>query len=194
MLGMTLAHAGVAVFLIGALLTEGLSQQRELALTPGQTVELGRHAFRFDGVAHRAGPNFEADRGTVTVFENDRLLTVMHPEKRAYASGGQVMTEAAIDPGLGRDLYVALGEPLGDGAWAMRVHVKPFVRWIWAGALMMMLGGFVAAADRRFRPKRADESEPVSRAPAPQDPILANNRSALADGARDDAALGGDPA
>ena len=193
MLGMTLAHAGVAVFLIGALLTEGLSQQRELALKPGQTVELGRHAFRFDGVAHRAGPNFEADRGTVTVFENDRLLTVMHPEKRAYASGGQVMTEAAIDPGLGRDLYVALGEPLGDGAWAMRVHVKPFVRWIWAGALMMMLGGFVAAADRRFRPKRADETAAAPATNAPE-PILAHSRSALAEHPRDDAIEGGDPA
>jgi len=75
----------------------------------------------------------------------------MHPEKRAYASGGQVMTEAAIDPGFTRDLYVALGEPLGNGAWALRVHVKPFVRWIWAGALLMMLGGLVAATDRRFR-------------------------------------------
>ncbi|RDZ28755.1 heme lyase CcmF/NrfE family subunit [Lysobacter silvisoli] len=161
MLGMTLAHTGIAVFLIGALLTEGLSQQRELALTPGQSVELGRYAFRFDGVAHRAGPNFEADRGTVTVFQNEQLLTVLHPEKRAYASGGQVMTEAAIDPGFSRDLYVALGEPLGGGAWALRVHIKPFVRWIWAGALLMMLGGFVAAADRRFRPQSAAAPRPV---------------------------------
>lgn len=194
MLGMTLAHAGVAVFLIGALLTEGLSQQRELALAPGQTVEVGRYAFRFDGVAHRQGPNFEADRGSVTVFENDRLLGVMHPEKRAYASGGQVMTEAAIDPGLSRDLYVALGEPLGDGAWAMRVHIKPFVRWIWAGALLMMLGGFVAAADRRFRPKLVAESEPVPHAPVALEPVLAHHRSAPADGPRDDDALGGEPA
>jgi len=76
---------------------------------------------------------------------------VMHPEKRAYASGGQVMTEAAIARGFTRDLYVALGEPLGDGAWALRVHIKPFVRWIWAGALLMMLGGFVTATDKRFR-------------------------------------------
>ncbi|UHQ21656.1 heme lyase CcmF/NrfE family subunit [Lysobacter sp. 5GHs7-4] len=186
MLGMTLAHAGVAVFLIGALLTEGLSQQRELAMAPGKTVELGRYAFRFDGVAHRQGPNFEADRGTVTVFENDRLLGVMHPEKRAYASGGQVMTEAAIDPGLSRDLYVALGEPLGDGAWAMRVHIKPFVRWIWAGALLMMLGGFVAAADRRFRPKLVAANEPAPHAPASPHPVLVQ---------RDDAAvLGGERA
>lgn len=151
MLGMTLAHFGIAVFLIGALLVEGLAQQRELAVAPGQTVELGRYAFRFDGVAHSQGPNYEADRGTVTVFANDRPLTVMHPEKRAYVSGGQVMTEAAIERGITRDLYVALGEPLGGGAWALRVHIKPFVRWIWAGALLMMLGGLVAATDKRFR-------------------------------------------
>ncbi|MFD0738019.1 heme lyase CcmF/NrfE family subunit [Lysobacter koreensis] len=164
MLGMTLAHLGVSVFLVGALLTEGLSQQRELAVAQGQTVELGRYAFRFDGVSHRIGPNFEADRGTVTVFENDQPLTVMHPEKRTYASGGQVMTEAAIDPGVTRDLYVALGEPLGGGAWALRVHTKPFVRWIWGGALLMMLGGLVTATDRRFR---VPKPLPVPRDAAP---------------------------
>jgi cytochrome c-type biogenesis protein CcmF len=150
MLGMTLAHFGVAIFLIGALLTEGLSQQREIAVAQGQTVELGRYAFRFDGAERYQGPNYQADRGTVTVFQNDAPLTVMHPEKRAYASGGQVMTEAAIEPGFSRDLYVALGEPLGGNAWALRVHVKPFVRWIWAGAILMMLGGLVTATDRRF--------------------------------------------
>lgn len=154
MLGMTLAHAGVAVFLIGALLTESLSTQRELALKPGQAVEMAGYSFRFDGAAHRAGPNFAADRGTIIVYKDDRLLTTLHPEKRTYSSGGQVMTEAAIERGVTRDLYVALGEPLGGGTWAVRVHVKPFVRWIWAGALLMMLGGFVAAGDRRFRESR----------------------------------------
>ncbi len=163
MLGMTLAHLGVAVFLVGALLTEGLNQQRELAVRPGDTVVLGAYTFRFDSVAHRQGPNFEADRGTVSVFKDGAPLTVMHPEKRAYVSGGQVMTEAAIARGVTRDLYVALGEPLGDDAWALRVHIKPFVRWIWAGAILMMLGGFVTAADRRFRvpPPRARLQEPA---------------------------------
>ena len=150
MLGMTLAHLGIAVFVIGALLTEGLSQQREVAVMQGQSVELGRYAFRFDGAERYQGPNYIGDRGTVTVFRNDAPLTVLHPEKRAYASGGQVMTEAAIDPGFTRDLYVAMGEPLGGGSWALRVHVKPFVRWIWGGALLMMLGGLVTATDRRF--------------------------------------------
>ncbi|MCJ0824967.1 heme lyase CcmF/NrfE family subunit [Luteimonas sp. 50] len=151
MLGMTLAHAGIAVFLVGALLTEGLSMQRELALSPGQSVELAGREFRFDGVERRAGPNYLADHGTVQVMRDGRPTRTLHPEKRNYASGGQVMTEAAIDAGLLRDLYVALGEPLGNGAWAVRVHVKPFVRWIWLGAALMALGGFVTATDRRFR-------------------------------------------
>lgn len=158
MWGMTLAHFGIAVFLVGVLLTEGLSRQSELALAPGQTVELGRYAFRFDGAAHSEGPNYVADRGTVQVLRDGAPVTVLHPEKRSYASGGQVMTEADIAPGMFRDLYVALGEPLGNGAWAVRVHVKPFVRWIWAGAALMALGGLVAASDRRFR-RSAGESE-----------------------------------
>jgi len=151
MLGMTLAHLGVAVFLVGALLVEGLNVQREVAVKAGQTVEIGDYRFRFDGVEQHRGPNYIADIGTVQVFGGAAPLVLMHPEKRAYASGGQVLTEAAIERGFIRDLYVALGEPLGGGAWALRVHIKPFVRWIWAGALLMMLGGLVTATDRRFR-------------------------------------------
>ncbi|MEH6414549.1 heme lyase CcmF/NrfE family subunit [Pseudomonas sp. CGJS7] len=176
MLGMTLAHLGVAVFLIGALLVEGLSVQREVALAPGKSLDLGRYSFRFDHVKHSIGPNYESDYGTVTVFDGDEVLTVLHPEKRAYVSGGQVLTEAAISRGITRDLYVALGEPLGDGAWAVRVHIKPFVRWIWLGALLMMLGGFVAATDRRFRPKLAKETDDA--APTKADPFAL----AMADG------------
>ncbi len=155
MSGMVLAHFGIAVFVAGALLVEALNVQREVALMPGQTLTVGRDAFVLDGVAHHEGPNYTADRGTVRMFRDDRLVTTLHPEKRAYASGGQVMTETAIRPGLTRDVYVALGEPLGGDAWAVRVHVKPFVRWVWAGAFLMALGAFVAAADRRFRRARA---------------------------------------
>ncbi len=164
MLGMTLAHGGVAVFLVGALLVEGLNVQRELALTPGQSVQVSGYDFRFDGVAHREGPNFSADRGTVRVTRDGREVAVLHPEKRTYAAGGQVMTEAALSPGVTRDLYVALGEPLGGDAWAVRVHVKPFVRWIWLGALLMALGGFVAAMDRRFRASGKGDHERTLRA------------------------------
>jgi cytochrome c-type biogenesis protein CcmF len=159
MLGMTLAHLGIAVFLIGALLDDGLAQQREVAVKPGGSVTLGQHCFVLKGVQHLDGPNYSAERGTVEVLRHcsDPVAT-LHPEKRSYR-GGQVMSEVALDRGFTRDLYVALGEPLGEGAWALRVHVKPFVRWIWAGALLMALGGLVTATDKRFR-ARWDDGKP----------------------------------
>ena len=158
MLGMSLAHLGIAVFLVGALLVEGLALQRELAVKPGETVTLGARAFRFDGVIETRGPNYVADKGTVQVLRGDRIEATLHPEKRRYAAGGQVMTESGIAPGLLGDAYVALGEPLGGESWALRVHVKPFIRWIWAGALLMALGGFVTATDRRFRTSRKESA------------------------------------
>ena len=151
MAGMVLGHLGIAVFLVGALLIEAQQSHREVAMEPGQQVELGRYAFRFDGVQRVQGPNYSADRGLVQVFRDGQPLVLLHPEKRAYASGGQVMTDAGIHAGVTADILAALGDPLGGEAWAVRVHVKPFVRWVWAGALLMALGGFVAAADRRFR-------------------------------------------
>ncbi|KRA42880.1 heme lyase CcmF/NrfE family subunit [Pseudoxanthomonas sp. Root630] len=161
MLGMTLAHTGIAVFLVGALLVEALNVQRELAVKPGQTVEVGRWGFHFQGVDETQGPNYLSDRGHVQVLRNGTPVTLLHPEKRAYASGGQVMTEAGIRPGVLGDVYVAIGEPLGDGAWSLRVHIKPFVRWIWLGAALMALGGFVTAADRRFRNHKTSEARPA---------------------------------
>jgi cytochrome c-type biogenesis protein CcmF len=157
MLGMTLAHAGVAVFLVGALLVEAMNVQRELAMQPGQSVDVGRYTFRFEGVDTLPGPNYTAERGHIQVMRDGEPLVLLHPEKRAYASGGQVMTEAGIRPGLFGDIYVAIGESLGSDARAVRVHVKPFVRWIWFGAGLMALGGFVTAADRRFRNGPAKE-------------------------------------
>ncbi len=151
MVGMLLAHGGVAVFLAGALLVEALNVQREVALSPGQSLQVFGYEVRFEGVDHQQGPNYTADRGHMRILRNDRELALLHPEKRAYASGGQMMTEAGIHARIGGDVYVALGEPLGNNAWAVRVHIKPFVRWIWLGALLMALGGFVTAADRRFR-------------------------------------------
>lgn len=151
MVGMLLAHGGVAVFLAGALLVEALNVQREVALAPGQSLVVGSYEVRFEGVDHQQGPNYVADRGHLRVLQHDRELALLHPEKRLYASGGQVMTEAGIHARLNGDVYVALGESLGNNAWAVRVHIKPFVRWIWLGALLMALGGFVTAADRRFR-------------------------------------------
>ncbi|TMN16375.1 heme lyase CcmF/NrfE family subunit [Pseudoxanthomonas sp. X-1] len=158
MLGMSLAHLGIAVFLVGALLVEALNVQREVALRPGQTVEVGHYGFTFEGVQESRGPNYVADRGTLQLTRRDAPLQTLHPEKRAYASGGQVMTESAVRLGVLGDVYVALGEPLGNGAWAVRIQVKPMVRWIWAGAVLMALGGLVSAGDRRFR--RRPEATP----------------------------------
>ena len=155
MLGMVLAHAGLGVFLAGVTLTDSLSIEKDVAAKAGQTFELRGHEFRFEGAGIVQGPNYRADRGTVVVTRDGAKIATMHPERRAYASGGQVMTEAALDGAFHRDLYVALGEPLDDdGTWALRLYVKPFVRWIWLGALMMGIGGFVVAGDRRFRRAR----------------------------------------
>ncbi|SEK91801.1 cytochrome c-type biogenesis protein CcmF [Pseudoxanthomonas sp. GM95] len=154
MLGMSLAHFGLAVFLIGAMVVEALNVQREVALKPGQTVEVGRYGFTFDGVAESQGPNYTADYATLQLTYRGEPLQTLHPEKRAYASGGQVMTESAVRPGVLGDVYVALGESLGNGAWAVRIQVKPMVRWIWAGAVLMALGGLVTATDRRFRRRK----------------------------------------
>jgi cytochrome c-type biogenesis protein CcmF len=154
MLGMSLAHFGLAVFLIGALMVEALNVQREVALKPGQSVEVGGYGFAFDGVAESQGPNYTADYATLQLSRHGKPLQTLHPEKRAYASGGQVMTESAVRPGVLGDVYVALGESLGNGAWAVRIQVKPMVRWIWAGAVLMALGGLVAATDRRFRRRK----------------------------------------
>ena len=151
MWGMVLAHLGVGVFVVGALLVEAQNVQREVALKPGQSLQVGQYRFLFQGVDETQGPNYISDRGHVQVLRGDRELALLHPEKRAYASGGQVLTEAGIHAGVTGDVFVALGEALGDDAWAVRVHLKPFIRWIWAGALLMALGGVVTATDRRFR-------------------------------------------
>ncbi|GGK04595.1 heme lyase CcmF/NrfE family subunit [Luteimonas terricola] len=160
MFGMVLGHLGVAVFVIGAMLVEAQNVLREVPMVPGETQTIGRYAFRFDGVERVPGPNYMADRGHVQVFRDDRPLVLLHPEKRAYASGGQVMTDAGIHAGVRADIFVALGEPLGGEAWAVRLHIKPFIRWIWAGALLMALGGLVTATDRRFRLPLKQEAAP----------------------------------
>jgi len=150
-IGMLLGHIGIAVFLTGALLVEAQDTQHELPMQPGQSAQIGQYHIRFDGVERVRGPNYMADRGHVEVFKHNRSIALLHPEKRAYASGGQVMTDAGISAGFTADVFVALGEPLDGDTWAVRLQIKPFVRWIWAGALLMALGGFITAADRRFR-------------------------------------------
>jgi len=151
--GMQMAHFGFAVCALGVVLTSLGSYERDLRMAPGDSVELGGYRFQFDGAVHHEGPNFISDKGTIRVFDGERQIKVLHPEKRLYTVQQATMTEAGIDAGFTRDLFVALGEPLEQGAWAVRIHIKPFVRWIWLGALLMGFGGFLAAADKRYRIK-----------------------------------------
>ncbi|MCY4286490.1 MAG: heme lyase CcmF/NrfE family subunit [Thiotrichales bacterium] len=152
-IGMSLAHLGAGVFIAGVTWTTGAGVERDVRLAPGESVEVSGYSFRFDGVAVHPGPNYRAVRGTVQVLRDGEPYSVLHPEKRTYLVQEEPMTEAAVDPGFTRDLYVALGEPVGtEGAWTMRVQYKPLVRWIWLGPLMMAIGGLLAAADRRYRP------------------------------------------
>ena len=151
--GMTLAHLGAGVFIAGVTWTIGAGVERDVRLAPGESTAVSGYSFRFDGVAPHLGPNYRAVRGTVHVLRDGEPYTVLHPEKRTYLAQAEPMTEAAIQPGFTRDLYVALGEPVGtEGAWTMRVQYKPLVRWIWLGPLMMAIGGLLAASDRRYRP------------------------------------------
>jgi cytochrome c-type biogenesis protein CcmF len=149
--GMTIAHLGAAVAVVGITLTTSMSTEKDLRFAPGESHTLGGFEFRFLGVQDFPGPNYRAERGLVEVSKNGTVIAQLFPEKRHYVNAQAPMTEAAIDPGLTRDLYVALGEDVGDGAWAIRVYHKPFIRWIWLGGLLMGLGGLLAVTDRRYR-------------------------------------------
>ena len=158
---MTVAHFGIAVFIIGISLTSIYSQEKDVRLAPGETLQLAGFDFLFHGVQSIPGVNYDANQGFVTITRDGETVAELHPQKRVYRAQGMPMTEAGIDAGLTRDLFVALGEPLGkDGAWALRVYYKPFVRWIWLGGLVMAFGGLLAVMDKRYRkdaqqPRRA---------------------------------------
>ncbi len=149
--GMHLAHLGVAVFIIGVTVVKGFETEQDVKMRPGDSTTIAGYTFTFQGVQARNGPNYQASQAVVEVRRNGALVTVLRPEKRIYNASRMPMTEAAIDGGLTRDLYVSLGEPLPDGAWAVRLYHKPFVSWIWGGCVLMALGGLLALSDRRYR-------------------------------------------
>jgi len=149
--GMLLAHLGVAVFVVGVTLVKGYESEKDVRMEAGDTVEVGGYVFRFDGVREVQGPNYVATRATIHVSRGGGTVTRLYPEKRLYVAQQQPMTEAAIDPGFTRDLYVSLGDQLGPTTWIVRAQHKPFVDWIWGGCLLMAIGGLVAACDRRYR-------------------------------------------
>ena len=151
--GMHLAHVGVAVTVLGIVMVKNYESERDVRMAPGDTVKAGDYVLRFKGVESVPGPNYTAARGDLDLIRDGQVVLQLQPEKRKYLSSAMPMTEAAIDSGLTRDVYVSLGDPLDgeDGAWSVRVYYKPFVAWIWAGALLMALGGLLAASDRRYR-------------------------------------------
>ena len=154
-LGMALAHLGFAAVVLGAVVVSQENQERDLRMAVGDVETLGAYRFELMSLRQQAGPNYLADQAVFEVRRDQELIGVLIPEKRRYFASGQIMTEAAIDASLWRDLYIALGEPIGEQAWAVRLQCKPMVRWLWLGALMIGLGALVTALDRRYRSQRS---------------------------------------
>lgn len=152
--GMSIAHLGIAVFVVGITLTSVYSVEKDVRLAPNESVDMSGYLFQFHGVKETQGENYVAQQAYVTVSHNGKQVAELEPQKRVYQVQTMPMTEAAIDAGLFRDLFVAIGEPLGkQGAWSLRIYYKSFIRWIWLGAVFMAIGGLCAACDRRYRIK-----------------------------------------
>ncbi len=149
--GMFFAHIGVAIFIIGVTISTGYSVEEDLMMRPGDVKEMSGYRFRFEGAKSVAGPNYQAMEGTIHVSKGDKDIVVLHPQKRIYQVRGNSMTEADIDAGFFRHLYVALGQPVSEGGWSVRLYYKPFVPWIWLGPAFAFFGGILAASDRRYR-------------------------------------------
>jgi cytochrome c-type biogenesis protein CcmF len=151
--GMQCAHIGLAVVVAGITGVKSYEVERDVRMGVGDTVQIENYSFELMGVSEVNGPNYKALRGEVVVNKDEKLLEVLYPEKRRYFSSNMPMTEAAIDSGFFRDLYVSLGEPIeGERPqWSVRVYYKPFVSWLWYGSILMVLGGLLAVSDRRYR-------------------------------------------
>jgi len=155
--GMSLAHFGLGVFVLGITQVSNFGAERDVRLAPGGTSVLGAFEFQLAEVNQYRGPNFDADVGTVVVQKNGRTITTLHPEKRLYRAQQNVMTEAAVDHNLLRDIYVALGEPFDNGDWGLRLYYRPMMRLVWLGGVLACLGGLLAISDRRYRLAQAAE-------------------------------------
>jgi len=158
-LGMSVAHFGVGLFTLGVTIVSSFTIEKDLSVRPGDTVEVAGYSFQLTDMNDVQGPNFQALEGKIEIRRNGEFVAELRPQKRTYMVQQNPMTEAGIDAGWNRDLFVALGDPLGNNAWSMRVQYKPLIRFIWLGALVMALGGIIAASDRRYR-LTADAREP----------------------------------
>ncbi len=163
--GMLIAHLGIAVFVVGVTLVKGYEVETDLRMEVGDTSQLAGYTFRLTAINEVKGPNYVATRGTIEITRGGSPVTTLNPEKRLYTVQNMPMTEAAIDYGVTRHLYVALGEPINPRVWIVRLYYKPFISWIWVGCLMMGMGGLLAAIDRRYRVRaRAGSAQPVAAA------------------------------
>ena len=158
LVGMAIAHFGLGLFVVSITAVESYTRERDLALAVGESGKVGEFEYRLEGLSTVEGPNYSGLRGEVRVFENGKEIGLLHPEKRNYWVQRQVMTEAGIDMQLGRDIFAALGEDLGAGRWSVRAQVRPLINYVWLAAVLMALGGVLAAADARYR-NRAEPRE-----------------------------------
>ncbi|WP_088286204.1 heme lyase CcmF/NrfE family subunit [Ideonella sp. A 288] len=162
--GMVLAHFGIGVFIVGVTMVKGFEEEKQLRMGPGDTAQLGGYTFRFERSAEFKGPNYRGLRADIRVERDGREVALMQPEKRLYFSSGMPMTEAAIEAGITGDVYVSLGDAVSDSDWGIRLQIKPFVNWIWGGCMLMALGGFLSASDRRYRLRSREKAAALSSA------------------------------
>jgi cytochrome c-type biogenesis protein CcmF len=163
-LGMTTAHAGIAITIVGITIVSAYESETNVKMALNEKVLISGYEIEFAGIKNVEGPNYSAEQGQINVYKDNEFIALLKPERRAYRVQTMGMTEAGIDPGLFRDVYVALGDPLPDGAWAIRVHYKPFVRWIWLGAIFMCFGGVLSILDKRYRRKHTKKIVSSTRA------------------------------
>jgi cytochrome c-type biogenesis protein CcmF len=162
-LGMSVAHLGLGLFVLGVTVTTSFGIATDQRIVPGGTARVGDYEVIFRRVEPVAGPNYQALRGEVTVLRDGQPVTTLYPEKRTYDVRTSAMTEADIAAGWSRDIFVALGDELGDGAWSIRLQYKPLIRFIWFGAIVMAIGGLIAGTDRRYRSRaRAPVLDPAT--------------------------------
>ena len=159
--GMVFGHLGVAVTVIGIAFSQNYSVERDVRMKAGDSVDIHRYHFVFRDVRALNGPNYSGGAAIIDVTRDGQPEATLRAEKRYYSVARSMMTEAAIDGGLTRDLYAALGEELEDGSWAVRIYYKPFVRWIWYGGLFMAFGGLLCLLDPRYRSRKKAQRELV---------------------------------
>jgi cytochrome c-type biogenesis protein CcmF len=157
---MMLGHVGLAVTVIGIAMVQNYSIERDVRLAPGEHFEIQGYDFYFEGLRDKDGPNYDGYIADFEITLDGKYINTLHAEKRFYTTARSMMTEAAIDRGITRDLYIAMGERLDDNkSWAVRIYYKPFVRWIWAGSLLMALGGAIAISDKRYRFRKSAKKQ-----------------------------------